>query len=110
MNCEFCKKPLHFSHHENNKEIEVYDCNNCPVLTSFYYFHEDGDCAKVTFMLDKNERGYMWTNNYIKNISYITDLGNSTSGKDPLILKFPKIMNVNPDNIYDKFKFYMVFL
>jgi hypothetical protein len=112
MNCEFCHKPLRFSHHENNKEIEVYDCNNCPVLTSFHYLHKDGSPVKTTFMLDRNEKCYLWTNNYILNISYIHDLSIplAREGRDPMILKFPKIMNINPDNVHEKFSFYMVFL
>ena len=112
MNCEFCQKPLRFSHHENNKEVGVYDCTNCPLLVSFYYLHADGKSIKTTFTIDRNEKCYLWTNNYIQNISYIHDAGTEASreGKDSLILKFPKIMNINPDNIYEKFAFYMVFL
>lgn len=112
MNCEFCNKPLRFSHHENSKEVEVYDCTHCPVLVSFYYLHKDGSAIKTTFMLDRNEKCYLWTNNYIQNISYIHDAGTAAAreGRDPLILKFPKLMSINPDNIYQKFAFYMVFL
>ena len=111
MKCEFCNQSLTFSHHENIKEIEVYDCLHCPVLTSFYYF-EDGSRVKTTFILDKNEKSYMWTNHYGKQISYITDLGVDTAkaGRDTTLLRFPKIMNVTPLTVYEKFKFYMVFL
>lgn len=109
MNCEFCQKPLRFSHHENNKEVGVYDCTNCPLLVSFYYLHADGKSVKTTFMLDRNQKSYLWTNNYLNNNSHITDLS-SNDGRDPIILKFPKIMNINPDNVYEKFAFYMVFL
>ena len=108
--CEFCGKELRLSHHENGKEVEVYDCTHCPVLTSFYYMGEHR--IKTSFFLDKNEHVYIWTNNYTKGISYITDVGVSLAkdGRDPLLLKFPKIMNINPKNIHEKFSFYMVFL
>lgn len=111
--CEFCGKELHLSHYENEKEIEVYDCTHCPVLTSFYFMHKDGARIKTSFMLDKNEKVYIWTNNYLRGISYITDVGISLSAamdRDPLILKFPKIMNISPKNVHEKFSFYMTFL
>ena len=111
MNCEFCQKPLKFSHKENNDEVEVYDCHNCKVLTSFYFFHKDGSQFKTTFLIDKNERTYMWTNNYLKGTSHISEMRvTSAPGFDSTILKFPKIMNVNPTNVHEKFAFYMVFL
>lgn len=112
MNCEYCHKPLHFSRHENNKEVEVYECNHCPVLVSFHYLHITGSPVKTTFMIDKNEKCYLWTNNYIQNISYIHDAGTAASreGRDALILNFHKLMNVTPSNIHEKFAFYMVFL
>lgn len=111
MNCEFCQKPLKFSHHENNNEVEVYDCHNCKVLTSFYFFHKDGSQFKTVFMIDKNEKSYTWTNNYVKGISYIVDVGTSINkDRDPVLIRFPKIMNISPTNIYEKFAFYMVFL
>ncbi len=118
MKCEFCHQPCRLSHKENedrndkNKYIEVYDCVSCPVLTSFYVNHEDGSTIKTVFMLDRNEKVYMWTNHYLKKISYITDVGVTLAreGKDPLILKFPKIMPLTPENVHDKFKFYMIFL
>jgi len=112
MNCEFCRQPLRFSHHENDKEVDVYDCTHCPVLVSFYCMHESSKSHKITFLIDRNGKSYMWTNNYLNNNSHITDLGVNVAreGKDPMILKFPKIMNVNPTNIYEKFAFYMVFL
>jgi hypothetical protein len=63
-------------------------------------------------MIDKNERSYTWTNNYTNSISYITDVSPTIArdGKSPLLIKFPKIMNINPANVYEKFAFYMVFL
>ena len=114
MKCEFCNNDLKFSHLENEKTVEAYDCPNCPVLTSFYFKADASkEKLKVSFMLDRNEKAYIWTNNYVKGISYITDVGVSLSPtglKDPLILKFPKIMKINPTNIHEKFSFYMVFL
>jgi hypothetical protein len=111
--CEFCHNPLQFSHQENTKEIEVYDCRHCPVLTSFYYFEKDGTRIKTSYMLDRNEKVYIWTNNYITNSSYITDVGVSLSvqsDRNPLVVRFPKIMNINPTNVHEKFSFYMTFL
>ena len=108
MNCQFCQNPLKFSHYENSKEVEAYECNRCPVMIFFYVFHKDGSPFKTTFMLDKNEKTYMWTNHYIKENSYITFVGDRNS-LEPLI-KFPKIMNLTPTNVREKFNFYMVFL
>lgn len=112
MKCQFCQKELKFSHKENKDEIEVYDCWNCPVLTTFHFFHKDGMPVKTTFMLDKNEKCYLWINNYLKNISYIIDVNASIAkpSRDSLVIKFPKIMNITPQNVYEKFAFYMVFL
>jgi CRISPR/Cas system-associated protein Cas10 (large subunit of type III CRISPR-Cas system) len=111
--CEFCGRELHLSHYENNKEIAVYDCTHCPVLTSFYFLDKEGERIKTSFMLDRNEKVYIWTQNYIKGVSYITDVGVTLSAvrdKSPLLIKFPKIMNINPKNVHEKFSFYMVFL
>jgi hypothetical protein len=110
MKCQFCNHPLKFSHNENNKEVEVYDCLNCPVLTSFYLLHKEGTPIKTTFMLDRNERFYMWTNHYLNNNSYISVLDGATAVRTNPILKFPKVMNLTPQNVYEKFAFYMVFL
>lgn len=111
--CEFCNKPLHLSHYENSNEVAVYDCVHCPVLTSFYFLHKEGERIKTCFMLDKNGRTYVWTNNYVNENSHITDVSVTLSAvhdKDPLLIKFPKIMNINPKNIHEKFSFYMTFL
>lgn len=112
MECEFCGRELHLSHMENERTVEVYDCTHCPVLTSFYFNAESDDRLKTTFMLDRNEKVYIWTNNYTKGISYITDVGVSLSmtKENPLVIKFPKIMNINPQNVHEKFSFYMTFL
>lgn len=113
MNCEFCTKPLTFSHEENGKEVKVYDCKNCPVLTSFHFLDKDSERIKTSFFIDKNEKVYIWTNNYVRGISYITDVGIRISlvkDKDPLVIKFPKIMSITPQNVYEKFSFYMTFL
>lgn len=118
MKCEFCQSLCHLSHKENEdrenkkKYTAVYDCTHCPVLTSFYVDNESGSVIKTVFMLDRNEKVYMWTNHHLKKISYITDVGVTlaAAGKNPLILKFPKVMPLTPTNVHDKFKFYMVFL
>lgn len=113
MNCEFCGRDLHLSHYEKNKEIAVYDCTYCPVLTSFYFLEETGARLKTTFMIDRKGRLYMWTNNYTSDNSYITDVNASLSSsfeKDPQLIKFPKIMNITPENVTQKFSFYMTFI
>lgn len=110
--CEFCGKELHLSHMENGKEVEVYDCTHCPNMVSFHFLAKDGPRIKTVYMLDRNEHVYIWTNNYVKGISYITDVGVTIAkdGRDPCLIKFPKIMNINPENVNEKFSFYMVFL
>lgn len=117
MKCLFCSNKCRLSHKENEdredkkKYTAVYDCNYCPVLTSFYINNEDNSHVKTVFMLDRNEKVYMWTDHHEKKFSYITDIGISLArdGRDPLVLKFPKLMNVTPSNVHDKFKFYMLF-
>lgn len=119
MNCEFCNKSLKFSHYENVKEIAVYDCVYCPVLTSFYFNSKVplkfAERIKTSFMFEKQNKTYIWTNNYMKNISHITDLSPDAesialSRKDPVIISFQKIMDINPNNIYEKFSFVMTYL
>lgn|SRR5574337_200624 len=111
MNCEFCNNPLTYSHKENRGEIEVYDCRHCPTLVSFYYFQKEGTRLKTVFMIDRKEKLYIWTNNYIKNCSYITDLSPKEGlSPNPKILEIPKILPINPSNVLEKFKFYMMFL
>lgn len=117
MKCLFCKSKCRLSHKENedrenkNKYVSVYDCINCPVLTSFFINNEDNVHIKTVFMFDRNEKLYLWTDHHQNKYSYISDAGMSvaSNGKDPLILKFPKLMNANPSNVKDKFKFYMIF-
>lgn len=118
MNCEFCDRNLHLSHYENNKETAVYDCLNCPVLVSYHFFLGDQKAGepvrtKTDYMIDRHGRSYIWTNNYIKNNSYIVDLSVSLGIREnttPLLVTFPKIMNVNPNNIHEKFSFWVTFL
>jgi hypothetical protein len=112
MICIYCKNKCRLSHKENKDEIEVYDCVRCPVLTSFHIGVPGGSLVKTVFMLDRNEKVYMWTNHHAKQISYITDVGVTLSkdGRDPLVVKFPKVMNINPDNVHEKFKMYMLFI
>jgi len=111
MNCEFCHKELAISHYERDKTITVYDCKNCPVLVSFH-FNEDEERVKTCYLLDKNGNSYMWTINYAKNDSYIVDLTPTLSlvkDRDPMLVRFKKVMNINPNNVYEKFSFYLLF-
>jgi hypothetical protein len=118
MNCEFCGHKLQFSHYENKKEIVIYDCINCTVLVSFHFFlgeRKAGDPVrtKTNFMIDRHGRTYVWTNNYLENNSNIVDLSVSIDIREntsPLLVTFPKVMNINPTNIHEKFSFYMTFL
>jgi hypothetical protein len=120
MNCQFCGNILIFCHHENEQTTSVYDCQRCPVLVSFSYSYDDtvrlhnDFLAKVTFLLDRKGKFYTWTNNYTKGTSYITDLSvtlvSSMRGQNPLLIKFPKIMNINPSNVMKKLSFYLVWI
>lgn len=120
MNCEFCGSNLKLSHYENNKETAVYDCIDCPVLISFSYFLGDQKAGepvrtKTSYMIDRHGKCYVWSNNYIKGNSYITDISESgldkaLSGRSPLLITFPKLMNINPTNIHEKLSFYLTFL
>ena len=109
MKCEYCKYPIKFSHHENNKEVEVYECLNCPMLIMYSFFHKEGNLIKTTFMLDRNGRTYLWTNDRLKGHSYISELKPISTPDNPLQLKLPKLVDVTPDNVYQKLSFYMVF-
>lgn len=113
MNCEFCYQELFFSHYENGFHAnKVYDCSNCPVLTSFCFTQENFIKTKTIFVIDRKKHLYTWTNNYLNNTSYIFDIEASLASfeKDPCIIRFPKIMNINPNNVYEKFIFYMTWL
>lgn len=113
MNCQFCQHPLQFSHRENNQEVVVYDCINCPILTSFFHLDEDSPPIKIIHMIDRNDRLYLWTNNFINNTSYITDLTVTLSSlvyKNPVVVKFPHIMDITPTNVLQKFSFIMTYL
>lgn len=110
MNCEFCGREAHLSHYENSKETVVYDCTYCPVLTSFYVRDVDNVICKIAFMIDKGNKSYIWTNNYLKNTSYITEVGGSSSDRDPLIFKSPKTLGLTPQNVRGKLSMYMTFL
>lgn len=116
MNCEFCDRELHLSHYEGvGNSVAAYDCTNCPVLVSFYFIKPDFNRTKTVFWLDKHEKIYMWTNDYTTSTSRITAIDidhikKGSLGGDPCLIKFPKIMNINPDNIMERFGFYMVFL
>jgi hypothetical protein len=110
MKCEYCQNELHFSHYENTKEVSVYDCIHCPVMTSFYIL-EDNQKIKISFMFFLQEEAYIWTNNYLTENSYIMSLRRpSQIHQSPILIKFPKIMNINPENVREKFIFYIPFL
>jgi len=115
MNCQFCNKLLTFSRWENDKEIIIYDCKHCPVLVSFYFLYDESSKAhdsyvltKIVFMIDIKGKLYLWTNNFIKNNSYIINL--YSMNIDPLVVKFPKIMNITPDNVVERLAFYMLWI
>jgi len=111
MKCQFCHYPLKFSHTENNKEVEVYDCLNCPMLIFYSFRNKSTEPFKITFMLNRNGKTYLWTNDKTKGYSYVTDVAVRTSPTDnPLVLKLPKIVEVTPETVYQKLSFYMVFI
>jgi len=108
--CEYCKSQLVFSFFEDGKETFVYQCNSCPILTYSYYYSNSSDRPpdKIMFYLDRYDKAYTWTNDFKTNSSYITCL--SQPFEHSLIIKFPHIMKLNPDNIYIKFNFCVTFL
>jgi hypothetical protein len=120
MNCQFCHKELIFCHSESENKIAIYDCKCCPVLVSFHFLHEELELhepftvVKIIFLLDRKGKFYTWTNNYTKGTSYITDLNvtlvSSMRGQNPLLIKFPKTMDINPDNVMEKLAFYLVWI
>lgn len=111
MNCEFCGRETFLSHYENSKETAVYDCKHCPVLTSFYVREADSFICKIAFLLNRGAKAYIWTNNFVKNTSYISDISpDSGSIKDPLLFKAPKTINLTPQNVREKLSMYMTFL
>ncbi len=106
--CEFCNFHLEFSHSENN--IMIFDCINCPMLISFSFDHNVR--VKTVFLLDRNQQIYLWTINYLTETSYISSAYYDilVNGKIADLVNFPKIMQVSPYNIYQKFNLYMTFL
>lgn len=110
MKCQFCNQELVYSHHENNKEVSIYDCRNCPMLIMFHYLLNETAPVKIAFFLQKNGRTYVWVNNFINNFSYVTEIvvAPSVITSNP-ILQLPKLVDVTPENVYQKFSFYMVF-
>ena len=112
MNCQFCQNRLSISHYEGDGKTAVYQCLECPVLVWFHYI--ENDLTKVVYSIDKNGRNYIWTNNYLRDRSYITDVTPNHEShpleKDPLLIRFPKLMNVTPANVRERFSFFMVFI
>lgn len=108
MKCQYCKLPMRFSHHENNKEIAVWDCLNCPmmVFSAFLGDHR----VKTSFFLEKNGKRYIWTNDYVKESTYVSSMEPIKDiNHTPIILRLPKLIDVTPENVYEKFSFYMLF-
>lgn len=110
MNCQFCNQPLLFSHYENDKEVSIYDCRNCPMLIMFHYLLSEDKLIKIAFFLNRKKRTYVWVNNFIKNSSYVNEIlvAPSSITNNP-VLQLPKLVDVSPENVYQKFSFYMVF-
>lgn len=110
MKCQYCKNSLKFSHTENNKEVEVYECFSCPMLIMFSFLNKGDDPVKTTFLLNRNKKTYLWTNDKIKGISFISDIRVRVSPQDnPILVKLPKLVDVTPETVYKKLSFYMVF-
>ena len=113
VKCEYCDNILKFSHFENKKEIIVFDCQFCPFLISFYFWNEEGgSLTKITFMIIKNGQFYIWTNNFIKQNSYISIIStdNTTLMSSEPLITFPKIMDITPANIDKKLSFVMTWI
>jgi len=108
MYCGFCENELDVSHFENGSVV-VYQCSHCPLLILYYFTEEDNLLIKTAFRLEKKGKSYLWTNNHRQECSYITDITVFSPNKGHLV-DFPKIMNINPTNVYDKFSLWMTFL
>lgn len=109
MKCPYCHNHMKFCHHENNKEVSVYDCIECPMLVTCYYLHEEVDPFRISFMMDRNGRVYMWTNDRLKGYSYIEELKIEPAIRDLTVVKLPKLVEVTPETVRQKLSFYMVF-
>jgi|SRR5271170_4582247 len=114
--CPFCKARANYCHAENDNTGMVYECRHCPVLV-FLHYSQDKEykdrLEKAEFAIDKQGHLYTWTDNYVKGSSYITDLDVSLfslQNKSSILIAFPKLMNVTPTNVREKFGFYMIFL
>lgn len=115
--CPYCKSNLQFWMHENNNTGMVYQCVDCPVQVIFHYSKDtrepDDKLDKTVYVIDKQGHLYTWTDNHTQQTSYITDINvqiDRPKDRDPILINFPKYMNVNPSIVREKFSFYMVFL
>lgn len=109
--CPHCKSTLQFWMHENENTRTVYQCIKCPVQVILHYAEEE--LSKTIYVIDKQGHLYTWTDNHTNQTSYITDITTEMErpkDRDPILIRFPKFMDVNPANVREKFKFYMVFL
>lgn len=110
MKCKFCHYPLKLSHTEDNQKVNVYECLSCPMLIFHSFKDKETEPFKTSFMLSRNGKSYLWTNNLDKGYSYISTIGvRLTHNEDPVIIKLPKIVEVTPETVYQKLSFYMVF-
>lgn len=112
--CLHCNADLQFWTYENDNTGMVYQCINCPVQTILHY-HKDvpANLDKIVYVIDRQGHLYTWTDNYTKRTSYITDVTSQVehlNNRNPVLIDFPKFMNVTPATVREKFGFYMVFL
>jgi len=104
MNCLYCNKSLSLSHKEDKDLIFVFNCLNCPILV--YYYFSNKKLIKMSFMIYYQTNIYCWTNNFVKQTSYIY----SSNSLDPKLLSLPQLVELNPNNIKDKLTFYLTFI
>lgn len=112
VKCDYRGGRTKFSHKEDAQLTEIHECSNCKHLPWFYFYKESGTKAKVSFIIDIGSKSYMWINNYISNSSTIYDISidGSKSGIGGMLIEFPKVMNINPDNVKERLAFYLPFI
>ena len=113
MKCEFCQGELSHSHHENNKQTQVYECLECPLLIQFHYDLSTMERIKTCYLIDRSNRLYLWTNNYLEKSSHIVDLGVTLYDlkyNSATIVSFPQIVKLSPLTISQKLASYLLFI
>lgn len=105
MKCKFCHNNLLFSHKEEKNS--VFECHFCEVYI-FFYFDEKFNITKTIFLLDKNQKNYYVVQNLEQKSTYII-LCDHLINKNSKLINVPQIIDLTPENVYEKFNFYLSF-